>query len=67
MSEQLAVTLTLGQSLSVRHDLCAPYWIAYQVESFRNTDGEIEILLANPENREDTVIVRVAKPHDVTH
>ncbi len=62
MSEQIQITLAPGQLLSLRHEVHASYWVAYEVESFRDNGEEAEVLLVNPENREDTVILRIPKP-----
>ncbi len=62
MSEQITITVTPGQSLSLRHDVYSSYWVAYQVESCRDDGEAIDILLVNPENADDTAILRFAKP-----
>ncbi len=62
MSDPITITVMPGQSLSLRHDVYSSLWIAYQVESCRDDGEGIDILLVNPENQDDTAILRFAKP-----
>ena len=62
MSDPITITVTPGQSLSLRHDVYTSLWIAYHVESCRDDGEGIDILLVNPENQDDTAILRFAKP-----